>query len=220
LNTQQTAHSHDSPERTKILEYTRKKFHSEGFYKTSMDELSRGLGISKKTIYKHFNSKDELVEQICACTSEEISGAIDKIVESDSDVVLKFVKILGLYSSFTMNISSMWLRDLRLHAPGEAAKIDERRRVKIIAILTKLIRQGKREKLIENIPAPVIINTFAATITSIMNPDFLMKNKLSVHQAFKETYDFLLNGMLTNKGKERLRRTKAQYAKKLNSKGA
>lgn len=178
-----------------------------------MDELSRGLGMSKKTIYKHFHSKDELVEQICANTSRHISCAIDDIVDAKTDVVVKFVKILNLYSTFTMNISRKWLRDLRIHAPGEAAKIDNTRRAKTNDILKKLIQQGKKEKLIEDYPTPVIINTFTATIVSIMNPEFLLNNKLSVNQAFRETYNFLLNGMLTVKGKKKLKSTKALLSK-------
>lgn len=203
----------DYAEKNKILEYSRKKFHSEGFYKTSMDELSRGLGISKKTIYKHFRSKNELIEQICVSTSKHISSTIDGIVDAKTDVVVKFVKILNLYSTFTMNISRKWLRDLRIHTPGEAAKIDNTRRAKTNDILKKLIQQGKKEKLIENYPTPVIINTFTATIVSIMNPEFLLNNKLSVNQAFRETYNFLLNGMLTDKGKKMLKSTKALLSK-------
>lgn len=208
----------DSAERTRILEFSRSRFHSEGFYKTSMDELASGLGISKKTIYKYFPSKNRLIEDICTHTSEILTTRINKIVDSRSDVIDKFVRILNLYSEFAMNISDKWLRDLRVHAPGEASKIDERRRAKIMDIVTKLIRQGKKEKLIENISVPVIINTFTTTIGSIMNPDFLLRNNLSVHQAFKETYDFLLNGMLTQKGKAKLKRTKAQYARSSKSK--
>ena len=202
-------------ERNRILEFSKKKFHSEGFYKTSMDELSKGLGISKKTIYKHFPSKDILVEQICTCTSEQITGTIDEIVDADKDVIWKFVKILNMYSNLTMNISGKWLRDLQIHSPGEAAKIDERRRAKTIDILTKLLQQGKREKLIENFPAPIIINAFTATIGSIMKPDFLMTNKLSVYQAFDGTFNFLLNGMLTDKGKKKLKSTKALFANEI-----
>lgn len=202
-------------ERNRILEFSKKKFHSEGFYKTSMDELSKGLGISKKTIYKHFPSKDILVEQICTCTSEQITGTIDEIVDADKDVIWKFVKILNMYSNLTMNISGKWLRDLQIHSPGEAAKIDERRRAKTIDILTKLLQQGKKEKLIENFPAPIIINAFTATIGSIMKPDFLMTNKLSVYQAFDGTFNFLLNGMLTDKGKKKLKSTKALFANEI-----
>lgn len=198
-------------EREKILRYSRQKFHAEGFYKTSMDEIAKGLGMSKKTIYKHFPSKQKLVESICESTACAITDSIDSIVDADSDVVVKFVRIMDMYSKFTMNIGRQWLRDLRLHSPGEAAKIDELRRTKTMDILGRLLTQGKKEGLIENYSSSVIINTFTATITSIMNPDFLIHNKLSVHKAFRESYSFLLNGLLTAKGKKRLISAKALY---------
>jgi hypothetical protein len=145
-----------------------------------------------------------------------ISCTIDDIVDADTDVVVKFVKILNMYSSFTMNISGKWLRDLRKHSPGEAAKIDERRRARTNDILKKLIQQGKREKLIENYSTPIIINTFTATIGSIMNPEFLLRNKLSVYiRPLRNLTIFLLNGMLTEKGKKKLKSTKALLANEI-----
>ena len=48
---------HSEQERERILNYSINKFHAEGFYKTSMDEIARDLQISKKTIYKYFQSK-------------------------------------------------------------------------------------------------------------------------------------------------------------------
>ena len=42
-----------STEKDRILNFAITKFHAEGFYKTSMDEIARELQISKKTIYKY-----------------------------------------------------------------------------------------------------------------------------------------------------------------------
>lgn len=205
----------DSPERSRILEYSRSKFHSEGFYKTSMDEISRELGISKKTIYKHFPSKENLIEEICNCTSLKLTGKINEIVDSDSDVIVKFVRIMNLYSSHMLTISKHWLRDLQIHSPGNAQKIDEKRRAMTNEVLSRLIKQGKKEKLIANLPTPIIINAFIATFTSVLKPEFMAQSKLSLHKAFKDSYDLLLNGMLTEKGKSKLKCTKALLAKQI-----
>ena len=67
-------------DRSKILEHSRKKFHAEGFYKTSMDEIAKDLHISKKTIYKHFPSKEELLRAITNDTTFIIKN---KIVKGD-----------------------------------------------------------------------------------------------------------------------------------------
>ncbi|MBK7254925.1 MAG: helix-turn-helix transcriptional regulator, partial [Ignavibacteria bacterium] len=56
-----TADIKATEEKEKILNYSRNKFHREGFYKTSMDEISSELHISKKTIYKYFSSKEKLL---------------------------------------------------------------------------------------------------------------------------------------------------------------
>jgi len=51
-------------EQNKIIELTEEKFFRDGFYKTTMDEVASELKMSKKTIYKFFPSKDDLVTAI------------------------------------------------------------------------------------------------------------------------------------------------------------
>ena len=51
---------------------------------------------------------------------------------------------------------------------------------------------------------------------SVMNPDFLVNNKFSIHEAFKITYEMLLNGILTEKGKEKFKKAKTHLARELN----
>lgn len=43
-----------------ILDVAKDRFRHFGFKKTSMDEICKDAGISKKTIYRHFKSKEEL----------------------------------------------------------------------------------------------------------------------------------------------------------------
>jgi AcrR family transcriptional regulator len=202
-------------DREKILKHSRKKFHREGFYKISMDEIASELRVSKKTIYKHFPSKDKLLEEICSDTSCEVMKIIDVIIDGKDDVVVKFVKILNMHSNFTMNISDKWLRDLTIHAPLIKKNIDEMKNKQINIVMKKLLEQGKKEKLIENYPSPIIINTFTASLMSVLTPEFLINNKFSMHDAFKITYEMLLNGILTENGKEKFRKTKTILAKEI-----
>ena len=43
-----------------ILELARKRFERFGYRKTTIDEICRDGGISKKTLYRHFRDKEEL----------------------------------------------------------------------------------------------------------------------------------------------------------------
>ena len=47
----------------KILDMAANKIQIHGLKKFTIDEIARDLKISKKTIYKYFSSKDEIVEE-------------------------------------------------------------------------------------------------------------------------------------------------------------
>ena len=203
-------------ESIKILRYARHKFHKEGFYKTTMDELSSEMHISKKTIYKYFPSKEKLLEEICNDTSGEIMKNMNVIVDGGGDVVVKFVKMLDMHSNISITISEKWIKDLSVYAPDFKKRIDETRNAEINKVLKKLLDQGKKESLIENYPSPIIIICFISSLMSVMNPEFLVNNKFSIHEAFKITYEMLLNGILTEKGKEKFKKAKTHLARELN----
>ena len=66
---------------TRILEAARKRFERFGVKKTTMDEICQDVGISKKTLYEYFNSKEDLF----------ISTFIQEAL-SNRDLVLRHLK--------------------------------------------------------------------------------------------------------------------------------
>lgn len=60
-----------------VIEAARELFHQFGFKKVSMDEIAAKAGVTKKTIYMYFSSKEELLKYFI---QEEISN-MEKIVE-------------------------------------------------------------------------------------------------------------------------------------------
>lgn len=63
--------------REQIIDAARKLFHQFGFKKVSMDEIAKEAGVTKKTIYMYFASKEELLKYFI---QEEITN-MEKIVE-------------------------------------------------------------------------------------------------------------------------------------------
>ena len=45
-----------------VIEAARELFHQFGFKKVSMDEIAAKAGVTKKTIYMYFSSKEELLK--------------------------------------------------------------------------------------------------------------------------------------------------------------
>jgi AcrR family transcriptional regulator len=208
----------DQKEKERILNFIIQKFHKEGFYKTSMDEIAIGLKVSKKTLYKYFPSKDGLLEIICQKTINDISTSINNIILEEGDIITKFVKIINVYKSIVMNISDRWVNDLRIHSPNLTKSLEKYRSQKVAEILIKLLEKGKKEKLIENFPTSIVINTFNSTIFSLVHSDFVINNKFSLQEASRYTFELILNGLLTPKGREIYKRIKRETDKMQNFK--
>lgn len=188
-------------EREKILQFARQKFQNQGFYKTSMDEISSELRVSKKTVYKYFESKEQLVHDIVIDALENDQCLIDEVINSDDNVIIKFVRIINFMQIRFNEFSENWLKDLQIHTPHLWERIDNFRVDKINKGMRFLIEQGKKEKFIENYDPSLIISSMISSIRTVIRPDFLSVNKLTIVDAYIQTFDMLLNGILTEKGK-------------------
>jgi len=163
-----------SEERDRILNYAINKFHAEGFYKTSMDEIAKDLQMSKKTIYKYFQSKEGLLETVAGWLMDESKKHIDSILSSGDNVVVKFLKVINMYNSKVLKCSEKWFTDLQVHAPKLWQRIDEFRTSRIYHVLSELVSEGKKEGYInEEIPTCVIVTSYNSTIKSMVNYQFL-----------------------------------------------
>ena len=80
-------------------------------------------------------------------------------------------------------------------------KIDNLRTEYMYANISKIIRQGKKEKLICDFPNEIIIAVFMGAMRFIVDPEFISRINLSVNEAVDNAFAVILNGILTSKGK-------------------
>lgn len=190
-----------------------KLFREAGLYKTSMDELAALMHISKKTIYKYFPSKENLVREIIKFWLVVSTERVDKIVRSKTDVVTKFVRLLEDYSCEFSQVREKALTDLQIHYPDVWGSIESFREEKIIFYVKKLFRQGYKEKYITKIPVEIVIASVSASISSVVNPKFLMENNFSTAEALKHVLELHLKGIITEKGRKKYFSQQKKYLK-------
>ncbi len=62
-----------------IIEVARELFHQFGFKKVSMDEIAQKAGVTKKTIYMYFGSKEELLKYFIQEEIENMKEIVEEI---------------------------------------------------------------------------------------------------------------------------------------------
>jgi AcrR family transcriptional regulator len=188
-------------EKLRILNFSDQYFRKKGLYKTSMDEIAGQLKISKKTIYKYFPSKEALVSAAVAHMLLSSEARVSKIVNSKKSAIEKFVELLSEYSSEMCGACDLWVNDLQHHYPEVWEMIDGFRTEKVYEFAKKLLKQGRKEKIIANYPPEIILELYAAGIRAVVNPEFLLQNNFSMHKALETVYNIYLNAILTEEGK-------------------
>src|ERR1700747_930333 len=77
-----------------IVKYAFDRFYEGGFHATGMEAALAGSGISKRTIYKYFPSKEDLIEAVLRLYSEaivdELFGPVANISDPREQIVAFF----------------------------------------------------------------------------------------------------------------------------------
>jgi len=159
-----------SDTRERILAVATDLFARYGFTKTALDEIARGAGLAKGTIYYYFPSKEDLFLSAIEVKAEELfSSLMAKIEESPAfeDKLSCFLRLPMKYIFDHMPILAEALRQIpqNYFEKMEENRRDYRRRMN--EILTKIMDQGKAEGIINE-------NVDSSRFSQIINDWFLM----------------------------------------------
>ena len=201
-------------DRQRILEHSRELFLHEGFNKTTMDDIASGMKISKKTIYKNFDSKEELVREALVNFVLGNKQKINGLADSELNAIEKCLKMLGLVGTILIQISEKFLNDIRNFMPELWNEIDRVRAKILYPNLKAIIEQGQREGyFIETENSDALVALFIISIRGVINPDALLENKLTPVKAAQSIIELLINGILTDKGRKLFTKLKSGATK-------
>ncbi|MCL5878587.1 MAG: TetR/AcrR family transcriptional regulator [Deltaproteobacteria bacterium] len=84
----------------RIIEKAAELFPRQGFSKVTMDELCDELGISKKTLYRYFISKDALADAVFKWNISSVKNNLLAIMSEHVDYLERLYKLCEFISQF------------------------------------------------------------------------------------------------------------------------
>jgi len=189
-------------EKDKIIGQIEDKLFREGFYKTTMDDVASELGMSKKTIYKFFPSKEDLVMAIAKHFMNRMKSKILPALNSDKNAIEKLSELIKILAGAAEKISNKRMEEMKRHFPGIWNEIDSFRTKMMFENITKIINQGKAEGLFIDYPTSIVMTILVVSVRSIVNPDFILNNSFSIIEGARFTFKIIIGGIVTEKGKK------------------
>ncbi|WP_339379550.1 TetR/AcrR family transcriptional regulator [Aurantiacibacter sediminis] len=91
--------------RAAILAAARQNFGTFGFSKTTVDAIASDASVAKGAVYHHFQSKDELFEQVFESVSAELAKSVASGMRMDQDPLENMIEATRSYFRLCSNPS-------------------------------------------------------------------------------------------------------------------
>lgn len=185
----------------KIIERANDMFLSLGFKSVTMDDLASELGISKKTIYTHFQNKTKLVEATTEHLFCEISKGIDAILAEKREPIEELFAIKAFVMQHLKNEKTSPQFQLQKYYP----KIHSNLKIKqfdvmqecVIENLNRGIEKGVFRK---NINVEIISRLYFMGMAGIKDQDLFPNHIFPVFVLMEDYLEYHIRGIATEKG--------------------
>ncbi len=188
--------------RDRIVQGATSRFLAHGFSQVTMDRLASDLGVSKKTLYQHFASKEALLYAVVTGFLEETSASVKAIIGRSGDVRNRLAALMNFLSRRLSMVSPVFFEELERLAPEMWQEVQEFRRRQIVSNLLRLYRAGRRQGVFSPYPAPpLVVQLFLSTVEGVMNPRVLSRLSYPPAQVMRAIITIFLFGTVSDRSR-------------------
>ena len=188
-----------------ILETASKKFRQYGIHSLSMDDLAKFCGVSKKTIYKYFQNKSDLIDSILDKKIELLKQDFDELHSVSKNAVTEMYCFFNMINDLANELPTALHRDLKKYHLNLFVKYTHVQNEVYKPFIQRNLIRGKQETLYKN---EFNIETTIKSILDVIDMIFiegLRKDKASI-KTVEFFENMLIHKIATVKGLKELNR--------------
>lgn len=176
-----------------------------GFKSVTMDDIATEMGISKKTIYAHFNNKTALVKEVTNVLFETITCGIDTIQDMDKNPIEELYEIKKLVMLHLKDEKSSPQYQLQKYYPDIAAGMKMKQFDKMQECTIANLKRGVALGLYrENLDIDFVSRIYFVGVNGIKDDTLFERQKFPKAQLFEEYLEYHLRGIVTKEGLQTL----------------
>lgn len=185
-----------------ILERASAVYMKFGIKSVTMDDLARELSVSKKTIYKYFNDKNDLVKSIIEMKVQMDSAICTNTALQSVNAIEELIEISELVTKQFNNFNPIVFSDLKKFHKDAWAVIEAHKMSFVLNMITKNIERGIKEKIYrDNLNPAIAAKLYVASSDAAMNPEIFTWPEFKFQDVFLEMIRLQINGMANDTGR-------------------
>jgi TetR/AcrR family transcriptional regulator, cholesterol catabolism regulator len=193
-------------------------FYAYGLKNLSMDELSRRLGISKKTLYTYVRNKEELIELVLLNEESTILRLSAEIDKSPVNAIEKLLKMSELMHAEMKRYNPIILFEMEKYFHQIYEAFSEKKRKHVLDVMKRNILQGIEEKVYrDDINVDLVATIYLNSFIELHNSDFCKMLDINFVQLFEVIFENHIRAISTPAGLAYFESRKKEIIEYINS---
>ncbi|RQO32592.1 hypothetical protein DBR32_03075 [Taibaiella sp. KBW10] len=172
-----------------ILKGVLKLVNRVGFYHINMKMVAQEAGVAAGTIYLYFKGKEELINELYKMIVTEFNGNVLEAYDHDGPIRDSYNAMMTQAVVFYLNNKDYFsFVEQYTYAPFLFKEYQEQNFTLLLPIY-KMMRAGKKQKLIKNLPDAVLLSMVHGPMNTMLKMHFAHKVDLTKTSMQKKFYD-------------------------------
>lgn len=186
-----------------ILEKSDHLFRERGFKQVTMDDIARELGMSKKTVYKYFDNKKQLILTNISRQIEQEKNQLCELKDSSIDAIEELVQLIKHIMKMFDQTNPGLFDELRRFYPGSFKVMIGFMKDHMYQRIYKNIERGKNEGIYRSeVDSDILAKMYVAKVRSIMDEEWFPKKDYDKKNLLKVFIEYHIRGIANDKGLE------------------
>jgi AcrR family transcriptional regulator len=186
----------------KIMNIFREQSQIFGIKSVTLDMIAKRCGISKKTLYKYFDGKDQIVTEVFDELLDKLNERFVEIDRTNDEAMVKIHRIFDAMFELLGSVSTPLLRDIQNDYPDINKKIDNFRD-QHHDLVRRTIESGIASGSMNgNINSSAAVDMIMGAAQAVFFPSYIIKNNLTMQSIIESFKALILDGLaLKRKGR-------------------
>ena len=173
-----------------------------GFKSVTMDDIAKEMGISKKTIYTHFNNKETIIGVVTDHVFETVCEDIDAICDLNQNPIQELYAIKKRVLQYMQKEKASPTYQLQKYYPAIYNNIKQRQFSYMQQCVVKNLNRGLEQDLYRhNIEVQFVARIYFNGITGIKEESLFPHTMYEGETLYEMYLEYHLRGIVTPKGR-------------------
>ena len=176
-------------------------FIQRGFKSVTMDDLADALAISKKTLYAHFENKEQLVRESSFFVFDQVCGEIELIKNKAAHPIEELYTVKSAVLKYYQNEDSSPVYQLQRYYPEIYSELKDQEYGRLGIMVQSSLKLGVNTGLFRpNIDVDFVSRLYLNGMRGIRDIDIFPPSQFDIKSLFESYLEYHTRAIVTPKG--------------------